>query len=299
VIAFYGYPDDAPLARAVDAARAAEIEHVVIDQHRLDRHDLVTEVAGDSGGFLRTWGTRLPLSRITAVYARPLEPGAASADPAARARAVAFHRAFTDWLDSTASRVVNRPRAMESNASKPYQAQLIARAGFLVPDTLVTNVPDEVREFRARHGRIIYKSLSAVRSIVREFGDEDERRLERIRVLPTQFQAYVPGRDVRVHTVGARVFATAVDCGATDYRYAARDGVPVEMRTYRPPDDVAERCVRLSAALGLLLAGIDLRLRPDGRWVCFEVNPMPAFSYFESLTGLPISEAIVRLLRGT
>jgi glutathione synthase/RimK-type ligase-like ATP-grasp enzyme len=188
---------------------------------------------------------------------------------------------------------------MESNASKPYQAQLIARTGFLVPDTLVTNVPDEVREFRAQHGRIVYKSLSAVRSIVREFDDEDERRLERIRALPTQFQAYVPGRDVRVHTVGGRVFATAVDCEATDYRYAARDGMPVEMSTYRPPDDVAERCVRLSAALGLLLAGIDLRLRPDGRWVCFEVNPMPAFSYFESLTGLPISEAVVRLLRET
>ena len=49
-------------------------------------------------------------------------------------------------------------------------------------------------------------------------------------------------------------------------------------------------------ALDLPLAGIDLRLRPDGAYLCFAVNPMPAHRYYESNTGLPISLALAHFL---
>src|SRR5437899_2630061 len=94
------------------------------------------------------------------------------------------------------------------------------RHGFEVPDTLITNDPDLVNEFRARYGRIIYKSMSGVRSIVQVFGDDDLKRLQNIRWCPTQFQAFVEGTDVRVHVVGEQVFATGICSEATDYRYA-------------------------------------------------------------------------------
>ena len=58
--------------------------------------------------------------------------------------------------------------------------------------------------------------------------------------------------------------------------------------------DLARRCVSLAHALELPLAGIDLRITPTGRVVCFEVNPSPAFSYYESHTGQPIAAAIAR-----
>ncbi|BFV55823.1 hypothetical protein KCMC57_up09270 [Kitasatospora sp. CMC57] len=58
------------------------------------------------------------------------------------------------------------------------------------------------------------------------------------------------------------------------------------------------RSVRPATELGLPPAGIDLRERPDGAWVCFEVNPMPAYSYYESHTGQPSAAAIVDLLAG-
>ena len=43
-------------------------------------------------------------------------------------------------------------------------------------------------------------------------------------------------------------------------------------------------------------AGIDLKLSPDGRVVCFEVNPMPAYSYFQREAGQPIARALIDLL---
>jgi glutathione synthase/RimK-type ligase-like ATP-grasp enzyme len=188
---------------------------------------------------------------------------------------------------------------MGSNFSKPYQAQLILEHGFAVPETLVTNDPDLVRTFVAEHGRVIYKSISSERSIVQTMDDRDLARLEAIRWCPVQFQAYVPGIDVRVHTVGGHVFATAISTDATDYRYAERQtGAPATMEPTELPEEMAHRCLALAAGLGLDLAGIDLRLTPDGDAVCFEVNPSPVYSYYEAHTGQPIAAAIARHLAG-
>ena len=48
--------------------------------------------------------------------------------------------------------------------------------------------------------------------------------------------------------------------------------------------------------MNLPLAGIDLRRTPQGEWYCFEVNPSPAFTYYEQITGQPISQAVALLL---
>ncbi|MFE4254275.1 alpha-L-glutamate ligase [Streptomyces sp. NPDC056910] len=295
MIVFYGWANDPPLTQAIQAARRTGANHHVVDQARLHRYDLVTRLP-EGDGWLGVDGARIALEDISAVYARPLYPPAHAKDPAEHARVAALHQEFVDWLDRAQALVVNRPRAMESNASKPYQSQLIAAAGFLVPETLVTNDPDEVREFQARHGRVVYKSLSGVRSIVRELTPADANGLDRVRRLPTQFQEFVPGTDVRVHVVGERTFAAQVDCAATDYRYAARDGLSADLSPRELPADVSSRCVRLADELGLPFAGIDLKVRPDGAWVCFEANPMPAYNYFQDASGLPISTALVDLL---
>jgi glutathione synthase/RimK-type ligase-like ATP-grasp enzyme len=195
--------------------------------------------------------------------------------------------------------VVNRIASMASNCSKPFQAQAILRHGLRIPETLITSDPQAVREFAGAVGRVVYKSISGIRSIVRELDAADLDRLEQIRWCPVQFQAFVEGRNVRVHTVGERVFATAISSGATDYRYARRQcGEPAELEAVEVTDDLAERCVALSGDLDLPFAGIDLKVTPDDEVYCFEVNPSPAYSYYESQTGQPISAALARYLAG-
>jgi glutathione synthase/RimK-type ligase-like ATP-grasp enzyme len=56
--------------------------------------------------------------------------------------------------------------------------------------------------------------------------------------------------------------------------------------------------VRLVRGLGLAFAGVDLRIGPDGEVTCFEVNPCPAFSYYEQQTGQPIAAAVAAYLAG-
>ena len=200
----------------------------------------------------------------------------------------------------TPALVFNRGSAMASNASKPYQAQLIQAAGFRVPRTLVTNDPDAVRAFADElGGEVIYKSASGARSIVRKLEAGDLGRLEAIRWCPTQFQERICGYDVRVHVVGDEVFAVRAVADAIDYRYAHHDGgPPAELEPYDLETAWAEASVHLAHRLGLPLAGIDLKRTPDGGMVCFEVNPSPGFSYYEEHTGQPISRAIACALAG-
>jgi len=188
---------------------------------------------------------------------------------------------------------------MASNGSKPYQAQLIRESGFHIPETLITNDPVLVEEFQNRHDRVVYKSMSGVRSIVRVLDDQSRAQLDTIRWCPVQFQRFIEGTDIRVHTVGAQVFATSISSSAQDYRYAEREtGRPAILTPIHLPEKIAERCTALAASLDLAVSGIDLRRTPDDDYVCFEVNPCPVFSYYEAATEQPISRAIADHLAG-
>lgn len=303
MILLCGIPSESSLAIVAEALERRGTPYTMVSQ-RLVR-ELALELHLDDGlsGRLTGPGYDVLLEDVTGVYLRFMddrelpELEGEPADSPVRASSRAFHDLFGHWADVAPARVVNRYVAMGSNFSKPYQSQLIQAHGFGVPETLVTNDPDLVREFQDRHGRLIYKSISGERSIVGLLDPADEERLERIRWCPVQFQAFVEGPNVRVHTVGDEVFATIVSTDAVDYRYAAlQTGRGAEFAPYDLDDDLAARCVGLAAALGLEVAGLDLKLPPGEPPVCLEVNPSPVFSYFERNTGQPIAEAVARLL---
>jgi hypothetical protein len=307
MILLCGIPSESPLALVREELTRLGSPYALFNQRRWEQSEMAFELGGDADvtGFLRIGTARWALEDVTGVYTRlmneqllPELEGEPDGSPRRR-RCRALHETLAEWYEIAPARVVNRARPQGSNFSKPYQAQLIRAAGFAVPETLVTNDPDLVREFQARHGRLVFKSTSGLRSIVRELAPGDAERLEQIRWCPVQFQAFVDGTNVRVHTVGSDdVFATAVESDATDYRYALRDGGEARLTPVDLPDELAERCLRLAAALGLPFSGIDLKLTPSGEAFCFEVNPSPAFSYYESNTGQPIARALARYLVG-
>lgn len=306
MIVVFGIPSEPPLAMALYRLAEMRKPFMTLNQREAQGISIDCRVAdGSVEGWLRAPGAQIRVEDVAAVYARPMDDRflpELDAEPAGsprRRRTRELHDALVAWLDVTPARVVNRLRETGSNGSKPYQAQLVQQHGFAVPETLVTNDPELVAEFRARHDRLIYKSVSAARSVVHELGDDDLKRLDSIRACPVQFQAYVPGFDVRVHVVGDEVIATRVDSAATDYRYGDRGGHPddaARLTAFPLPADVADRCRALTAALGLAFGGVDLRFTPDGEVVCFEVNPSPAYSYYEAATGQPISAALARYL---
>ncbi|MGN7236131.1 hypothetical protein ACTHPR_11520, partial [Micrococcus luteus] len=167
--------------------------YIFIDDRHLAHASLSLHLDGGRvDGRLRGAGEDIALSAIGSVYARLLNV-VMPTDLDQASHIQTFHALFTQWLDLTPALVVNRPWAMASNASKPYQAQLIAAAGLEIPETLVSNDPEEIEKFRRGAGHIVFKSLSGVRSIVAELGNRHLERLPLVRILPTQFQVSIPG----------------------------------------------------------------------------------------------------------
>jgi glutathione synthase/RimK-type ligase-like ATP-grasp enzyme len=205
-------------------------------------------------------------------------------------------RALLTWVDAAPCLVANRPSASEANASKPFQSRLIATAGFRVPDSLVTTDAGALRRFRRGDPAVIFKSMSGRRSIVTRMADEHGSLIENLRWCPTMFQRYVPGTEFRANVVGRRVFTARVDSDADDYRFGPRRGIPTTIVADELPSEIESRVVRMCAAMGLPVAGVDLRRTPEGAWYCFEVNPSPAFAYYEAATGQPLSAAVAGLL---
>ena len=299
-ILLWGLLADDPMAAVHARLRELNAPVRFLDQRRV----LETTVRISAGRTRVTVaGEEFDLDAVRAAYVRPHDstrlPAVRTRPPAAPEwrHAAEVDQVLNAWTDRTPAYVLNRPEAGASNGSKPYQLRIVAAAGFLVPPTVVTNDPARAAAFLAAHGDVIVKSTSGIRSRVRRVGPADTARLPDVRTCPTQFQRHVPGTDVRVHVVGTEVFAVEVDSEADDYRYARAQGLRAPVLTgIDLPDDVAARCRDLAKRLGLPVAGIDLRRTPDGEWYCFEVNPSPGFTYYESQTGQPIAAAIAGLL---
>jgi hypothetical protein len=197
-------------------------------------------------------------------------------------------------LDRYPGPVVNRPASGRSNGSKPYQMNRLAAAGLDVPAWVTTNDPDVARDFvAATPGGAIYKSVSGLRSRVRRVDDELERVLVE-GTAPVLVQEFVPGREVRIHTVGHQAFATAVTSAEIDYRY---DEGGAGYRATEAPLNLTRRCSSIAAAEGLVIAGFDFRVAPDDTWYCLEMNPVPTFMPYEMATGQPIGAAVLDVLR--
>jgi glutathione synthase/RimK-type ligase-like ATP-grasp enzyme len=287
------------------ALEAIDAPYTLLNQRHVDRWDLTIGMNGNGvEGYLTNDGRRIPLNGIYGIFARMMDdaelPELRHLDENSpqRQHSRALHGLLVRWLEIANGRVIKRPSAMSSNSSKPYQTQLIQHHGFSIPETLITNDPDLVASFRRRHGRVVYKSISGIRSIVTELEDADLERLDQIRGCPAQFQQCIEGYDVRVHTIGNQVFATRANTTAVDYRYASRQDGDTQLEAIELPDPWSRRCIELAEVLGLAFAGIDLKMTPDGRVFCFEVNPCPVYSYYEENTGQPIVAALARFLSG-
>lgn len=269
-----------------------------LNHARVDDTDLRLTTAPVPVYDLTYEGTPLRLDEVTAAYLRPFDFRDYSERPAHETddRTVSHgdlvHHLMSCWADHAPGVIINRPAAEATNQSTLLQAGLIRSSGFRTPASLVTNDRDRAAAFRATHRHVIYKSMSSVRRVVKALEDAD-LLADRGPLGLVLFQQRIFGRQVRVHVVADRTFACLVTSEATDYRYG-----PASLSAFDLPDRVAARTVSLCRTLGLVLAGIDFILTPDGDWYCLEVDPNPAFAYYDIGPGR-IADAVADVLAGS
>lgn len=308
------HPDDGD-AEPVEAALAAAGERCarfnLADFPEGAGADLRLDEAGLAGHLTLPGHGEVPLAEIQGVWFRrplPFRIAEAIADPAHRRFALEeCWETINGLWQVLDARWVNHPVRNEVANHKPYQLAAARRAGLKVPRTCFTNEPDSARAFLGSlpSGGAIFKVLGGLPGeqwmTTRRVDARALDQLELIRHTPVIFQEYVPGRvDLRVTICGERLFAVAIDASATpnplDWR-TVWEQCRSEVVVLDPPVDAALR--RLMAGLGLVYGCVDLRQRPDGEVVFLEINPNGQSLWMEARTGLPVTAALVELLRGS
>jgi len=214
-----------------------------------------------------------------------------------------FERHHCTWLNS--------PKRIRAAANKPNQLLVAAKIGMPVPDYLITNDVAEVRDFAAKHSKVVTKALS-VSFLHYGSGDpwkfytqlvDPRDTFEGLQYAPQMFQEAINrSMEVRVTVVDGKCYSVGIDChnlavGLVDVRqldYAAerhRFFVPTDLEM------IENLSLKMANELDLGYAALDWAVDAEDRSYFFEVNACGSFKWFEQcgagdITGA-ISEAIL------
>lgn len=198
MIVVCGITSDPSTALVIAALDQLGHTHAVLHQRRFEEAPIDAQIVGAhiEGRVLTDLGP-IDCASVTGIYSRFMDwtvlPEVCDGPEETVERCRTWHHALSNWIEIAPGCVMNRAGASASNQSKPYQTQLIRQAGFQVPETLVTNDPELVHDFRARHGLLVYKSISSVRSIVQVLNDDADARLLSSVAAPSSSSASFPG----------------------------------------------------------------------------------------------------------
>jgi glutathione synthase/RimK-type ligase-like ATP-grasp enzyme len=263
----------------------------------------------------RTGDGEIDLSALTAIWHR--RPYLPRPDP--RITSEPLRKALTDDSDlflrdlwnAIDCLTVPAPTLVYRRADlKATQLACAVRLGLEIPDTLITNDPQELLEFHRKHdGMIISKLASPV--INRDYltdgvrytnvvSHRDIGYFKAVRYGPVIFQGYVPKRlELRITIIGDAIFPVEIHSQVArrtrhDWRHYDHFNTP--MYPHALPAEIERKLRQLLAQQGLSFGAIDMVLTPDDRYVFLELNPNGQFLWMEDIMGLPMSDAMCNLL---
>jgi hypothetical protein len=221
-------------------------------------------------------------------------------------------RALNAMFRSMPGLWVNPPEHQIEALLKLRQLDIARSCGLSIPETLVTNDPELVRNFFEKHdGKVIYKLIDEgsykyfpTYEIVMgmptlPLRTDDLAHLEQVRLSLHLFQQRIDKTsDIRVTVVADKLFAVEIlsqlGRGKVDFRL----DYSVPMRHHQLPDQISESCLEVLRRLGLTYGAFDLCLSKEGQYFFLEVNPAGQWLWMERELELPISLHLARLLAG-
>lgn len=293
------------------AARGARVARLNTEEY-VQNHALVgfRAAGGRASAILRVDDEEIAVDDVGAVLYRRLHLPTAPGVPDGPARELAeseLRAALEGSLLALDAHWLDHPHNLRLARHKLLQLRLAADEGLMVPDSLVTSDPAEIRSvFRSWDGQMIAKLVGG--QVVARSVDEQHvvytTRLEdadlvddaALAACPALYQRLVEkAYELRVTVVGDELFTCRIDSqsvpdGTIDWRRAGPLEVGLEPCDLEP--DVARMCLALTRRLQLQFAGIDLIVTPEGDTVFLELNAAGTWAWVQERTGLPIAAAI-------
>jgi hypothetical protein len=246
-------------------------------------------------------------------YRRPNEFNLQIEDPAQKEFTHTEISAFLNglWLSISDAYWLSNPHSIEKARRKILQLKLAKTLGFRIPDTIVTNDPNEVKRFFLEHGeRIIFKTMHQefisisdkkfnIPTTLINAGHMDKIGL--VSKLPSLFQEYVEkSYELRVTIVKDKVFTAKIysqdnPLSIVDWR----NPLTIDKLKYESvelPMDIMSLCFSMMESLGLVFGAFDFMVDKSGKMFFLEINPNGQWYWLEHFCGFEISSAISEAL---
>jgi hypothetical protein len=203
---------------------------------------------------------------------------------------------------------VNSPVRASVADRKPYQLRIARQVGFVIPPTLFSNDPTEIRSaIRSWCGRASDKPFGQMNNF---WWDSDRERMLALFTtaieessLPDDYTlSLTPGIyqpllskafELRVTVFGAAVFAVKIfsqeqERSQLDWRNGQRT---LRYEVVKVPPKLRKLCVSMLRRLGLLMGCFDFVVTPQEELVFLEVNEGGQFIWLEAVSGAPLLDA--------
>ncbi|MDZ7970757.1 MAG: MvdC family ATP-grasp ribosomal peptide maturase [Nostoc sp. DedSLP03] len=217
------------------------------------------------------------------------------------------------WDSLRDAKWVDDLRRISAAENKLRQLRIASEVGLVIPRTLVTNNPQEAREFFHQvKGKMIVKLLrplsfgmqaSSFFMYTSTVKEEDLLDAETLRYSPVMFQEQIPKQqELRAVYVNGNLFVGALD--ASEYAASTQDWrrETKEILTWQPhqlPDRLIRCLDAFMAKFGLVFGAFDLIKTPSGEYVFLEINPTGEWGMLERDLDYPIAQAIASALLST
>lgn len=205
---------------------------------------------------------------------------------------------------------INHP---SSNAGASHKLEQLTRAkgiGLRIPRSLVTQDPNEAREFwRACGESIIVKPLSGgylpgapadgpLLIYTNAVSSSDIAGLSAVRQCPTFFQERVDkSEDVRVSVIDNNVIAVGMrvsdEQGRQRLDIRRNEMEDVTYSHLEVPQEVLGKLRSLTQSYGLRFAAIDMAITTAGDWCFFELNPNGQWAWLDFEAGTDIGKVLL------
>jgi len=210
---------------------------------------------------------------------------------------------------------INHPSCNSQASRKLEQLTRASSLGLMIPDTLATQEPDDLRAFYKRHdGRLIVKPISI--GYIERPGESNDtliytnrvesRHLENLTdltICPTLFQQFIQKQcDVRITVLDTDIHAVAIKASdipgeqRCDIRRNNMADVAYESITL--PESIKTKLMRLMSYYGLRFAAIDMAVSTAGEWYFFEINPNGQWAWLDMSANMNISASFIKSFTG-
>lgn len=293
MIVAIGVDVDETFARFVDQALKAEVPLRVVNLRAAVHGSWRFALPARESATIQYGDETVELDPNDSYYCRLIDLSSHESDVAVVRRWQGLLGALRVWLDSVPGIVVNKSNGGAHNSSKPLHETVLRELGFEVPDSITSSDRDMLVQF-VRDGEAVSKTVCGVRADTARVSESDFDNFDPSSG-PVHLQRLVEGDDARIHVIADQLIAQRVSADGVDYR---RTGAIGEMEVFDPPLAIRDLLIAGTKKFGLTFSGWDFKIAESGRYWCFEANPMPGYSPYDSRCDGAISRVLLNCLQG-